>query len=209
MEKEKERKAKRTDQELGLMMGGAKKFTKILLGIIAAVEAAGGTARDLEKLEPGKPGAEPLLGELAQFIVGKVAAPMMQVAWNIMLTWIIAACRFVSYVDPDITAEHFPLQPSDLTIKEVVTIAIERAMSTEAVLALLDSMGLRSATLVELLWWWLTNPDKQSNCLVVALGSVWAGQAPCVGSSGDYRELLLRSLAGDWRARCAFAAVRK
>ncbi len=206
---EKQKKGKRTDKEIAQMIGGGRKIFKIILGLAAAVEAVGGTARDLERLEPDKAGAAQLLGQLAQLIVGKLSAPVVQVAWNTMLVWIIAACQFVNGVHSDITAEHFPLRPGDLTLKEVIAVTIPHSMSTPEVLKLLDGQGLRPATLVELLWWWLTHPAEQANCLVVALGSVWAGQSPCVDGDGGYRRLHLPSLAVDWGSLYAFAAVRK
>jgi hypothetical protein len=45
---------------------------------------------------------------------GATVAPIVQVAWSMLLPWLIAVCRFTYYMNPNITAEHFPLQFSDL-----------------------------------------------------------------------------------------------
>jgi len=197
----------RSAAERSAIVGAAGMMSAVWLALQAAVRQLGGKDEDLYRLNT--PEGQTIIDKMAELVVGTVLAPLTQVAWNLVLNWIIGACRFVTYMHPDITAEHFPLQLRDLTIKEVIDVAIPRSMSTPDVLKFLDEKGLRPATLVELLWWWLTNPAKQSNCLVVALGSVWDGRAPCVCGGGVDRYLDLLALALDWSANCTFAAVRK
>lgn len=197
----------RSADEKSAIRKAAGMMSAVWLLLEAAVRERGGDDDSIAQLNTAK--GQHLIGPIADLLVGKVAAPMVQVAWSVCLAWIIAACKFVSYVHPDITAEHFPPQPGDLIIKEVIDVAIPRSMSTPEVLKFLDEKSLRPATLVELLWWWITNPQKQSNCLVVALGSVWHGSVPYVYGSGDGRGLGLYSVGLDWDTYCAFAAVSK
>jgi hypothetical protein len=172
--------------------------------IVNSIQVQGGSDEDMRNVLT----VQGVAMKVAAVILGKSDA-VLQVAWSALLPWLIAAGKFISYVNPNITTEHFPIQSGDFTIKEVVDVAIPRAMSTAEVLAYLDSKGMRAATLVELLWWWLTNPTKRSNCLVVALGSVWGGYVPGVVGDGSFRSLRLNTLAGDWGEDYAFAAVSK
>lgn len=181
------------------------KAFEVFQAIINMVLDLGGSDEEVGRLITDKDRVR----QIAELIIGKAATPIIQVAWSLVLPWIIAACKFASYVNGDITAANFPYQPGDLTISDVVIVKIERTMSTPDVLKLLDDKGLRPARLMELLWWWLTHPAEQSNCLVVALGSVWHGFVPYVIGGGGSRELNLDTVGYDWDTRCAFAAVSK
>jgi len=185
----------------------AGKMAAIWMALEAAVRQRGGNDDAILQLD--SEGAQSLLEKIAELLVAKVAVPIVNVAYQAVLTWVIAVCRFVSYVDPNITAANFQLQLGDLTLKEVIVVAIDKAMSTADVLQHLDNQGLRPATLLELLYWWLTNPNKHANCLVVALGQVWRGGVPYVYGRGVCRELSLCAVASGWGQVCSFAAVRK
>ena len=137
--------------------------------------------------------------------------------WDKFLETMISACGFVSFRNSDVNGKNFPYQDGDLEPKQVETFSIKQKlrelgrsmMSTQEVKDYIDFMGYRSATLVELLWWWLKNPAKHTDCLVFALGSVWRGLVPYVLGSGGHRGLSLRSTEDDWSERCSFAVVRK
>lgn len=141
----------------------------------------------------------------------------LAVLWSKFLAVHIQMGGFVSYIDENITGENFPLQDEDLEFGPVEIISIReylkslgrRALSTNEVLAYLAKLGYRPATLLELLLWWLANLAKHANCLIVALGSVWRGNAPYVDGNDGYRYLYLRSIEYDWREYDEFAAVRK
>ena len=197
----------RSRSEKSAIRAAAGMMAEVWLALDRAVRERGGDDDAVAQLTTNK--GQHLIGPIADLLVNTVAVPIMQVGWHLVLTWIIGVCRFVTYVDPNITADNFPFQLGDLTIKEVIKVAIPVAMSTQDVLKFLDNRGLRPATLVELLWWWLTHPAEQSNCMVVALGSVWDGNAPFVGGDGAHRCLALGTVALDCSAPCAFAAVRK
>lgn len=201
------RRTKRLPQEEQAMVSGGTKLFRIIVAIVTEVVRLGGEGK-FAQLD--KPANKAVITELAEMIVGKVAVPVVQVRCNVMLGWIIAACRFTAYTNPNITAENFPFVVGDLDIKEVQNVAIPWPMSTKEVRYHLDSLGLRPATLVEVLWWWLTHPEVQSDCLVVALGSDWNSRAPCVKGNGDDRQLSLSTVGYViWSTRWTFAAVGK
>lgn len=128
----------------------------------------------------------------------------------------ISACGFVSYRDPDINDKNFPYQDGDSEPKQVKTLSIRQklrelgqtTMSTQEVGDYVDAQGYRSATPVELLWWWLKNPAKHNDCFVFALGSLWRGRVPYILARDVHRELDLRSAGRDWLKDCSFAVVR-
>ena len=90
--------------------------------------------------------------------------------WDKFLAMLIRACEF-SYVNSNITGVNFPYQAGDLEPKQVNVISIKQklrelgasVLSTQQVLDYLDSLSYRPARLMELLWWWITNPTKRSN----------------------------------------------
>lgn len=161
-----------------------------------------------------------VIKQVAEVIIGKqptASVPAPTDWWDKFLEMMISACGFVSYRNPDVNGKNFPYQDGDLEPKRVETLSIKQKlcelgksnMSTQEVRDYIDSMGYRSATLVELLWWWLKNPAKHADCLVFALGSVWRGLVPCVRGHGGGRGLYLLSSERDWRRLCSFAVVRK
>lgn len=197
------RKPKRLPKEVALMVGGGQKLLAITAALVDAIlDVPGATFRTVDRLS--KPEGEPTIRQMAAFAVN----PMLQVAWSLVLPWIIAACRF-SWVYEDITAEHFPLLPDDLKIKSVEVVRSGAVRNTSDVLKWLDEQGLRPATLMELFFWWLTNPDVQQSYLVIALGQTWNGFVACVNSRNYVRRLDLSEVAGVWHVGCHFAAVAK
>jgi hypothetical protein len=83
----------------------------------------------------------------------------------LFVRWAISACRFTSYIHPNILDGIFPLQDGDLVVKEVSIDTISRTMSREEACQLFLSKGYRAATFVELLHWWLL----QNDCAIPAL----------------------------------------
>lgn len=174
-----------------------------------ALLARGWTHERIHALVTEADPADQPIDRIADMLVGKVVGPIVQVAWELVFKFVIGACRFVSYIHPDINAANFPYAAGDLDIKEIVIVKIEKTMNTAQVLALLEEQGLRPARLMELLLWWLTHPAEQGNCLVVALGQLFRGGAPGVGGAGGSRKLSLARVDGDWNQFYGFAAVRK
>jgi hypothetical protein len=126
----------------------------------------------------------------------------------LFVRWAISACRFTSYIHPNILDGIFPLQDGDLVVKEVSIDTISRTMSREEACQLFLSKGCRAATFVELLHWWLLHPTQKIDYLVVALGSEWCGNVPHVDARNGYRGLGLSGLGGDCMVSWRFAVVR-
>lgn len=197
----------RSRKERSAIVAAAGMMSEVWTKLRETVKDRGGEDADIYVLNT--PNGKPILAKLADMIVAKATKPIIQVAWSRVLPWIIKVCLFGCYVNPDITAEHFPLQLDDLKIKEIKIVKPGRCMSTTEVLKFLDDQGLRPATLLELLFWWLTNPDARGGCLVVALGQIWNSLVPCVDGDVGYRELRLFSVSGIWFETSLFAAASK
>ena len=87
-------------------------------------------------------------------------------------------------------------------------------MGSDEVLKKLEKLGLRPATLPELLAFGATYPNKQRKFPIVALGSVWRYWegyrfVPYLWENGARRDLGLGWLERGWDAYYRFAAVRK
>lgn len=131
------------------------------------------------------------------------------------LAAMIAAGRY-DYVNPDITTEHFPIQGEGRRELRVALFHFNRVMSSEQVIAELDSQGFRPAKLEELLALGETRPELQKEFPIVGLGSGWprprddgGRSAPFLYWGGLERSLGLRWFRDSWRALCRFAAVCK
>ncbi len=117
------------------------------------------------------------------------------------------------WMNDDITAERFPIKGEG--IKELVPelIHFNRSISSDNALAELDKMGLRPATIEELLAFGETFPEMQCKFPIIALGSVCRvvgnRRVPYLDEDASERNLDLLWFGGDWNADCRFLAVRK
>ena len=114
----------------------------------------------------------------------------------------------------DIKAKNFPLNGQGTTAVNIELVHFNRNIESDTALAELDKMGLRPATLPELLAFGAKYPDKQREFPIVALGSVWRSlngdrYVACLCCDGSKRFLRLFWLEDGWAAFCRFAAVRK
>lgn len=198
------RRPKRLPAEVQAMVDGGRMLYSIMAAIVSAVVEVGGSGEHIRRLD--QPEGKRLIRQLAELIMGKVAIPVI---WDVVLKWIIAACRFVSDVNKNITGENFPFTPGDLDFKEITIVSIKEEMDTEHVLEFLDKMGLQPARLVSLLWWWLAHhPAERSHHVVFALGSVWQDTVPFI--NGIDRALCLCPVKHRyWQPYQDFAAVPK
>jgi hypothetical protein len=85
------------------------------------------------------------------------------------------------YVNGDITSEHFPFGAVSPEQVEIRLVHLGREATTDEVLAELDKMNLRPATLAELLALGAAHPDLQRKFWMVALGSRWSDPDGRVG----------------------------
>ncbi len=197
----------KTPAERSAVVSASGMMAGIWFDLLTAVRAKGGSDEAIYRLNT--PEGKPLIERMADLIVW----PFNYLVWTTVFSWILALCRF-TFVNHNITAENFPLQKDDLMVKEVFDIAIPRSMTTKEVLAFLDEQGYRAATFVELLYWWLANPDKQLVCMVVALGySVYNAVPYIEGCTAKKRHINLMQLhergIAPWGTTFRFAAVRK
>ena len=119
-----------------------------------------------------------------------------------------------NWSNSDITEKNFRSEENGTQSVELRLVHFNRVISSEDALKELDRMGLRPATLKELLTFGSTYKEEQRKHPIVALGSVsqhWHGRwfvAYLDGSAGN-RYLGLGWLEDDWGGHCHFAAVRK
>lgn len=118
------------------------------------------------------------------------------------------------YANDDITAEHFPIVGEGKQGLEILLVHFGKDMESNDVLSELGKLGLRPATLPELLAFGETHPEIQREFPIIALGSVWQNRdgsrhVPYLGGWCGGRELFLIWFGDRWSGDCRFAAVRK
>ena len=118
-------------------------------------------------------------------------------------------------VNYDITATNFPLKEKGTVEVSIKLVHFNRSIRSEEAISELNKMGLRPATLPELLAFGAKYPQIQCQFPVVALGSIWQSRigdrsVPYLwGSYSGERRLDLSSVRGRWDWNYRFAAVRK
>ncbi len=208
--------SKRTKDEMDMMGSVAGVLATAVALLRATVIKLGGNFSHVHRLTTPE-GAE-TVEKIANLIVGKPAeAPVPSPNWWItMLAAFVKVCGF-TWMNQNVNGEnfHFPctnVEPGQVEIVSIKTRLMELGrqwLTTAEVLAYLAELGYRPTGLLELLLWWLANPAKHADCLVVALGQLWRGSAPYVRGYGSRRRLVLGSSVRGWDARCGFVAVRK
>jgi hypothetical protein len=114
----------------------------------------------------------------------------------------------------NITSSNFPSTRKGAVGENIHLVHFNKVMSTDAVLAELDKMGLRPAELQHSLAFGEKYPEVQREFPVIFLGSVWRSpngdrHCPYLGRGGAGRWLGLRWLFRDWYEYSRFADVRK
>lgn len=135
------------------------------------------------------------------------------VDYTIPLADMVAAGKY-DWVNSEITAEHFPTKGEGRVEVKISLACFNRVMESNEVITELDKLGLRPATLPELLAFGAKYPDVQRGFPVVALGSVWRDAdgsrgVPCLSGDGSERLLSLDWFGDRWGGRYRFAAVSK
>jgi len=121
-----------------------------------------------------------------------------------------------AWVDSNIASDNFPIQGKGRQKKEVVFFRFRRKITSENVIAEMDSAGYRPASIEVLLAIGASYPELQKQFPIIALGSRWWSpggylQVPflyCWDSGERYLGLcwwLDKYLGSDWR----FVALRK
>lgn len=119
------------------------------------------------------------------------------------------------WVNPDITAEHFPTTG---TGKKQVTVELlhfnRHFKNGDEVLAEIDELGYRPAKIEELLVLGAVQPELQRQFPIAAFGNPWrladGGRLfACLGRDGAGRDLVLRWIGSGFLGCWRFAVVRK
>ena len=135
------------------------------------------------------------------------------VNYNLSLAEMIEAGHY-DRGDADITVERFPVKGESTQKLAVELVHFNRAISSENTIQELDAMGLRPATIEELLAFGAAFPDLQRKFPIVALGSssIIRGNrlVPCLYEDDSMRRRL-NLYWGDigWDGYYRFLAVRK
>lgn len=136
------------------------------------------------------------------------------VDYAMSLADMIAAGRY-DWTNSDITAGHFPFTGEGKAEVAIELVHFGRVIKDgDEGLRELDKMGLRAATLPELLAFGEKYPDMQRQFPVIAFGSVWQDRGgfrdvPGLWKGDRKRSLDLRWFGGGWLKNGRFAAVRK
>jgi hypothetical protein len=120
------------------------------------------------------------------------------------------------WVNPDITTKNFPPNKNTAPAEDIEIIDLNMSLTTEHIIKELDGLGLRPATIHELLKFGAKTPDEQRKYPIVSLGSSWVNQfrlrnVPYLRCVGDDRMLRLcwDNPSNKWNGDCRFAAVLK
>lgn len=125
----------------------------------------------------------------------------------------VSAGRY-DWKNDNITTKNFPVNGTGVVTVALELVHLNKAASSEAVLAHLEANGMRPATVEELLAFGVTYPEIQREFPVICLGSSWVGPlgfrcVPCLGRDGSGRYLCLDWFGIGWGDCCRFLAVRK
>lgn len=135
------------------------------------------------------------------------------VNYDLTMKVMIKAGKY-NYANPDITAEHFSVTEEGQADISIELVHFDRRIESDEAIRELDRMGLRPATLPELLAFGARHPDVQREFPIVALGSVWQSRdgnryVPYLWSDSGERHLYLGWFEVEWFGHYRFAAVRK
>jgi len=131
------------------------------------------------------------------------------------LQQMIASGRY-DWINPDITAERFPMVGTGAVPVEARLFQFDRILSSEDAVAAIKATDAENpwepATIAHLLAFGATHPDEQRQYPIIALGSVaevhGIRRVPYLCRSGAERGLPLRWWDDGWDDFCRFLAVR-
>ncbi|MCG2694907.1 hypothetical protein L6261_02375 [Candidatus Parcubacteria bacterium] len=119
-----------------------------------------------------------------------------------------------NWSNSDVTSKNFPRPENGTkTEKEIALFYFNKTMTSEQVIAEMDKVGYRPATIWELLALGIAQPNLQMEFPIIALGSicVLGGERHVAGLCRDavVRNLPLGWFDLDWHVHCRFAGVCK
>jgi hypothetical protein len=178
---------------------------------IGVLAQAGLTAEQAEEIRLNPSLAARMVAALTAVVV---VAFKVTVDYGKSLAEMISAGRY-DWTNQDITAEHFPTEGKGTVEVELQYVHLNRSATTAQVLAEMEKLGLRPATLPELLAFGAANPEEQRKYWIVALGSSWVDgddRGVPVLSGDDARRSLNLGWDGPqsgWGGDRRFLAARK
>lgn len=143
----------------------------------------------------------------------EVSDPMrVTVDYSQPLEEMIAAGRY-GRVNSNITEENFPIKGSGKVDLNLELVCFNKYISSNEAIAELKKLGMRPATLPELLAFDEKYLEEQRKYPILALGSVWRDwdgrNAPCLWDGSDGRRLRLYWIEVVWGGDCRFLVVRE
>ena len=147
--------------------------------------------------------ANPLcLSTEQQAKIQTVLDEVVPIGSNLIACLIALITPAFTYVNPDLTDEHFP--SVDVPNPEGGELEhYGKGVSSDYVLADLRRRNRRAATAAENLRYWHEHPECRQYW-VVALGQVWNGQVLVLREYGGDRCAYLHRVADGWYAGCRF-----
>lgn len=118
-------------------------------------------------------------------------------------------------VDPDITAEHFPIQGDSIKSVEVFLFHFNYSIFSEDAIVEMDKDGYRPVNAAELFGLGAQHPQLQLEFPIVCLGTIWQclnglNQCPVLGTSDGFERRLTHYYFGrSWYAGYRFAVASK
>jgi hypothetical protein len=114
----------------------------------------------------------------------------------------------------NINGENFPITGEGVIETMLELVHFDRVVGTSEAEAELDKMGLRPATIEEILAFGAKYPEIQREFPIIALGSSWVSRfgnrfVPDLSRDGSERSLNLDWSGNQWSEICRFLAVRK
>ena len=148
-----------------------------------------------------------------QSVNGKPSEYCVTIDYGMKLSEMIDAGHY-DWKNGDINEKNFPVTGEGTVEVSPELVHFDRVIGTSEVEAELDKMGLRPATIEELLAFGATYPDVQREFPIIALGSSWVDRlgrrsVPFLCSLGSRRYLRLVWFDDLWLEFCRFLAVRK
>ena len=171
------------------VISGAGFIASFIGDLIAAVKSLGGSSDDLHRLV--RPEGKSLIARIAQLIVDarKTIHQGFKVVFDITKSFAdLVKAGDYGYVNPNFTANNFPLDANYKADDEIFLLEFDPSMSSEAVIAEMDKQGLEPATSTHALAFGSQHKEEQRKYPIVFLGSSWGA---------DYRFAAVRKSLGD------------
>ncbi|KKU85161.1 MAG: hypothetical protein UY15_C0040G0007 [Parcubacteria group bacterium GW2011_GWA2_47_9] len=202
-------------KEVAAIVSGAGWIADFTVQLVANLKARGCTAEEIHSLvtTDAKPAIDKIADEVASFIGRIKNIFRVVVDCGQTLAQMIAAGKY-NRVNSDITNANFPIIGSGKKNVAVELVHFNRSIESNEAIRELDRMGMRPATIEELLAFGAKYPEVQREFPILALGSVWRYRSsdryiPCLYRVGSERYLDLGWIGSGWHGICRFAAVRK